>query len=136
MNPQSNPVPQPTEGGELEEIFSDAMTAYYDLFTNPPGVGKPYIDAKKAIQAEAKRRLNSLIDAARNQGHAAQFAKDQAEIWPEAYKEGEIAGRIDELDRMYEIPGSITMRISVTEYVNTRKKELTQPAPEPKRDKE
>lgn len=77
-----NSVPQPAEGGELDALIDDILSVgRYD---------QQYDDAQMvaAIKVKAKAKVAALIEAARNQGHTAQFAKDQAEMWPEAYREG------------------------------------------------
>lgn len=95
MAPSNNPIPQPTEGGEeLTDLVHRIFMAGYKSGKQPTGL--QMVIASDVIEPEAVKEVQALIDAARNQGHAAQFAKDQAEIWPEAYQEGFVDGRLVE----------------------------------------
>lgn len=46
---------------ELNSIFATAMTEYFDLMNGEPLNGKPYVDAKKAIQAKAVSAIMHLL---------------------------------------------------------------------------
>lgn len=91
--------PTPTDSRPLDDmtrerliaIFAEAMTAYYDLMENPPGIGKPYIDAKLEIQNTAVNKL------------AAELARVEVKTRHRAYnllywKYKEIAGQSVDMD--------------------------------------